>query len=55
MKTSYIYNNGIAKYIIIDNDGSVYIGEAHCHPEDVDMMSEKLDYRLQKLAPILSF
>ncbi len=41
MTTYYTYKNGTAKYAIIDNDGNTYIGNAYCHPEDIDMMSEK--------------
>ena len=55
MKTTYIYHNGIAKYTIIDNDGSVYIGEAHCHPEDVDMMSEKTGLQIAEIRANIKF
>lgn len=55
MKTSYTYNDGIAKYIIIDNDGTVYIGEAHCHPEDIDMMNEKTGLQIAETRANIKF
>lgn len=55
MKTTYIYHNGIAKYTIIDNDGSIYIGEAHCHPEDTDMMSEKTGLQIAETRANIKF
>lgn len=55
MKISYTYNDGIARCIIIDNDGTTYIGEAHCHPEDVDMMSEKTGLQIAETRANIKF
>ena len=55
MKTSYTYNHGIARCIIIDNDGTIYTGEAHCHPEDVDMMSEKTGLQIAETRANIKF
>lgn len=41
MKILYNYIDGVARCEILDIDGTLYVGEAHCHPEDIDMMSEK--------------
>ena len=55
MKTSYTYNHGIAKCVIIDNDGSTYTGEAYCHPEDTDMTSEKTGLQIAETRANIKF
>lgn len=55
MKTSYTYSHGIAKCVIIDNDGSIYTGEAYCHPEDTDMMSEKTGLQIAETRANIKF
>lgn len=44
MKNSYpqfIYNDGKAICTLQDKYGNIYQGEAQCHPDDMDMESEK--------------
>lgn len=38
--------NGIATCILTDKNNHTFYGEAHCHPKDQDMMSEKTGYAI---------
>ncbi len=38
--TSWDKETGVATCILMDKQGNTYFGQAKCHPEDKDMMSE---------------
>lgn len=44
-KTNYTYTNGVSKFYIRYNN-KTFIGEAQCHPEDMDFESERVGLTL---------
>ena len=41
-KPEFYFETGVAECILYNEDGHIFKGMAKCHPEDEDMMSEKV-------------
>ena len=52
--STYGYNNGIAVYKI-KYKRKIFSGTAHCHPDDLDMESERVGLTSESLFKMLSF